>query len=466
MHILRGFHIARIFCAVVGDCVFAFTRVYVYFFTMSNERRYLLPLTVSLCLIVFLGLWVTYEFLYSYSDEIVQQRKNAGELRGILKAALLISSENGKAESARLSANLKNFIELSGISQITIKNDSGTPVSVYSQNELPLSEDSPQGQIVRKGKMIVWDTVNSPSEIVCRTKDGFLGNKGTTIVYKAPFLLYFVLDASDSGSEAAYREGLVQTVAVLGAGVIIILFITWSISMRNRKLMLRLKEIETKKEQAEELSLAAAGLAHETKNPLGVIRGLAQQIADNARNLEPAREKAKEIMEQADVTTARLGDFLSYARQRSPEPADVKAIDFLEHMKMLVSDDFRSENVKLSVEADDITIFADKEMLSQILLNLLLNSLKSSAAGGETKIILRETSRGSARLAVTDTGGGISPEILPHIFKPYTSRRVGGCGMGLAIVKRLVEQSGWLIEVKSKPGSGTKIFINDIKVLN
>lgn len=423
-----------------------------------------MPLSVSLCLVVFLVLWVAYEFLYSYSEEVARQSRKASETRGILKAALAASVDDGKDDSERIAARLRNFISLSNISQISIRNKQGMPVSVYLKEELPLPEQSSQGHSLKKDKMIVWETVTRPSEITCRRKSGFFDEKETVVSYKAPFIAYCVLDVSGSGSDSAYRESLVQTVAILGAGVIIILFITWTISMRNRKLLLRLKETETKKAQAEELSLAAAGLAHETKNPLGVIRGLAQQIADNQKNPGSAREKAQEIMEQSDVTTARLGDFLSYARQRDPEPTLLVAREFLEHMKMLVADDFRNENVALSVESDDISILADKEMFSQILLNLLVNSLKSSTAGGEVKMIFRKTSRGSARLAVTDTGSGIPPEILPHIFKPYISRRAGGCGMGLAIVKRLAEQSGWTIELKSKPGFGTKIFINDIKI--
>jgi len=414
--------------------------------------------------VLFLVLWVAYEFLYSYSEEVARQKQKAAEARGVLKAAVAASADNNKDDSERIAVRLRNFISFSNISQISIKGSGGMPVSVYLKEELSLPEGSGLGHALRKDKMIVWDTVNHPAEIITRRKSGIFNEKETVISYKGPFTAYSVLDVSGSGSDSAYRESLVQTVAVLGAGVIIILFITWSISMRNRKLLVKLKEIETKKNQAEELSLAAAGLAHETKNPLGVIRGLAQQIADNQKNPSAAREKAQEIMEQADVTTARLGDFLSYARQRDPDPVELVGIQFLEHMKMLVADDFRNAEVTLDVESDDISIMADKDMLSQILLNLLVNSLKSCSAGGEVKMILRKTFRGSARLAVTDTGTDIPPEILSKIFKPYISRRAGGCGMGLAIVKRLAEQSGWTIELKSKPNFGTKIFINDIKI--
>lgn len=452
------------FAGYLATGAVAFGVFHVYLFNMSGERRYLLPLTVSLCLVVFLVLWVAYEFLYSYSEEVARHRKKASEASGILKAALAASTDNGSGDSENIAARLKNFVNLSNISQISIRNEKGMPVSVYLKEELALPERSPQGHSLKNNKMIVWETVSRPAEISCRRKSGLFDEKETIVTYNAPFTAYCVMDVSGSGSDSAYRESLVQTVAVLGAGVIIILFITWSISMRNRKLLLRLKETETKKAQAEELSLAAAGLAHETKNPLGVIRGLAQQIADNQKNLPAAREKAQEIMEQSDVTTARLGDFLSYARQRDPDPAELVGLQFLEHMKMLVDDDFKNASVALDVESDDVSIMADKDMLSQILLNLLVNSLKSCSAGGEVKMILRKTSRGSARLAVTDTGPGIPPEILPNIFKPYISRRAGGCGMGLAIVKRLAEQSGWTIELKSKPGFGTKIFINDIKI--
>jgi signal transduction histidine kinase len=115
----------------------------------------------------------------------------------------------------------------------------------------------------------------------------------------------------------------------------------------------------------------------------------------------------------------------------------------------------------MDVQVDDICIQCDPEMLSQILLNLLMNSLKSMESGGRISVELKSSGK-IARMSISDTGSGIPPELLPNIFKPYVSKRADGYGIGLAIVKRIVEQSGWNIHVDSKKGLGTKITITGI----
>jgi signal transduction histidine kinase len=250
---------------------------------------------------------------------------------------------------------------------------------------------------------------------------------------------------------------------VLGFGLAVIFFIAWSVLIRNRNLEIKLKEARNRKEQSEQLSLTAAGLAHETKNPLGLIRGLAQQIKNNKNIVPEARKTAAEIMEQADITASRLGDFLSYAKERAPRFETVNAVAFIEKIINLINEDYSKAGIKIETDIDSVEITADREMLSQIMLNLLMNSLKFTGKGGTVKIIIKSRESGTSRLAVIDNGSGIPPDIIPDIFKPYVSRKSGGYGMGLAIVKRTVEQSGWSIEVKSIQDKGTKIFINGIK---
>jgi signal transduction histidine kinase len=102
-------------------------------------------------------------------------------------------------------------------------------------------------------------------------------------------------------------------------------------------------------------------------------------------------------------------------------------------------------------------------MLSQILVNLLLNSLHASPAG--TTVSVRAETHGKfADLSVEDQGSGIEPSLLPDIFKPYISGRSDGHGLGLAVVNRLVEQHGWTIRVESQVGRGTRITISGIRI--
>ena len=130
-------------------------------------------------------------------------------------------------------------------------------------------------------------------------------------------------------------------------------------------------------------------------------------------------------------------------------------------MAEILGPDFDAVGVKLEIECDPLRILADEEMLRQVVVNLLLNSLHASSAGG--KVTVRMNRKGKrAVLMVEDQGSGISPELLPNIFQPYISGNSGGHGLGLAIVKRFVEEHGWTIDVDSQPNRGTVITISGI----
>ena len=272
--------------------------------------------------------------------------------------------------------------------------------------------------------------------------------------------------ADDALSVLARKTYLVVDLFVLGSFLVFCFYLAWTYALRNRELSTRLESALSRKEEIDELGLAAAGLAHETKNPLGVIRGLAQNIANNTENSEETRQRAREIMEETDVTTARLGDFLSYARFRSPAPEEINSVKFLERLSSLISDDFMNAGVKLETEIDPLVLYADSDMLSQVLMNLLTNSLKFSEPGGKLILTCKRKRGNTAELKIIDTGRGIDPKLLPDVFKPYVTKGAGGFGVGLAIVKRIVDQAGWRISIKSKIDKGTTVVISGIATVS
>ena len=274
------------------------------------------------------------------------------------------------------------------------------------------------------------------------------------------FTLAVQLDLDDMSA----KHNLITYIFLVGCIGLLFIFLSWTFSIRNRELMVRLDMVLSKKEQVDELGLAAAGLAHETKNPLGVIRGLAQTISNKSENSPETRKKAREIMEETDVTTARLGDFLSYARFRSPVPEEINSVDFLERLSSLLKDDFENAGVELRTEISPAILMADKDMLSQVLMNLLTNSLRFTDKGNYVTLSCQTRNNKYAELEVSDTGTGIEAKLLPEIFKPYVTKGAGGYGIGLAIVKRIVEQADWKINVKSKENIGTNILISNIPV--
>jgi signal transduction histidine kinase len=264
--------------------------------------------------------------------------------------------------------------------------------------------------------------------------------------------------------EARRRERLelAQTIGVASLGVIAMLA-AWIQGIRRRALASRLQVEAAHRGHSEELSLAASGLAHETKNPLGIIRGLAQQIEQDNRAPQTDRDRAAQIQEEADRAVGYLGDFISYARSQEPQTTAVGVRTALEKAVAVLAADIESAGVKVTIETPAAHIVADQKMLLQILLNLLLNSLEACQAGNS--IHIRFSIRGRrGRLLVTDDGRGIEPELLAQVLKPYVTGRSDGHGLGLAIVKRMVEQHGWSITISSEPGIGTRVAITGFTI--
>ncbi len=264
--------------------------------------------------------------------------------------------------------------------------------------------------------------------------------------------------------ELNYRIRLLILFMFFSTGIVFVFLVINQLRKRNYILQEKLNSIKTEDEYAEELSLAAAGLAHETKNPLGIIRGLAQQISKNKDISEDVKMKSIEIMNEADITVSRLGDFINYAKIRTPNLIHINILDLTTRITGLFLQDFEDAGVKLNLDVQSSNILADEDMLSQILVNLLMNSLKFTEAGGEVSIKLEKVRKNKVTLSVIDSGEGMSNDMLQKVFKPYLGKSKTGYGIGLAIVKRIIDLSGWKIDVKSQEGTGTQFIISEIDV--
>ena len=111
-------------------------------------------------------------------------------------------------------------------------------------------------------------------------------------------------------------------------------------------------------------------------------------------------------------------------------------------------------------------IRADRDMLRQILHNLLVNAARALGPGGRIRLETRTCADRTCILELHDDGEGIPPEDMEKIFEPYYTRTPGGTGLGLAIVRRLVEAHGWRIEIDSQPGAGTLVRIVGVEVID
>lgn len=213
-----------------------------------------------------------------------------------------------------------------------------------------------------------------------------------------------------------------------------------------------------------EVGLTAAGLAHETRNPLGIIGGLAQDLLADPATPVALRARLEQVLDAADRGAARLGEFVHYARLREPSSRRVELRELAGRTLEVLASDARAAGVELAAEVEVEAVRADAEMLEQVVLNLVLNSIQASPPG--SRVTVRARSSGAlATIEVEDRGRGVPPELRERLFQPYVTGRADGHGLGLAIVRRLVELHGWTVELESEVGRGTRVRIGGVAAL-
>lgn len=270
----------------------------------------------------------------------------------------------------------------------------------------------------------------------------------------------------DAGSSSARARDEALDVASRAAFVLLAagaLGATYAAGRRAERHAAALALERTRSRSLEEVGLTAAGLAHETKNPLGIIVGLAQQISRDDAVPPEHRLRAAQVIDAADRAAERLGEFIHYTRLRDPALGRVDLAALVGEVVDLLEPEARALGVELVAEVAVPAVTADRGMLQQVLVNLVMNSIQASTTGG--RVVVRAARQGAeARLEVQDQGHGIPDALRPRVFEPYVTGRADGHGLGLAIVRRLADLHGWTIALESEPGRGTLVRLDDVEL--
>jgi len=251
--------------------------------------------------------------------------------------------------------------------------------------------------------------------------------------------------------------------AAAGAVVLVCLALAWRASVRLVAAHGRAHVLETEARHWRDLSQAAAGLAHETRNPLGLIRGWTQRLAESDAE-DPQREHhVRVVIEECDRVTARINQFLAFAGPHKPAPEPVDVTSLLDELATILQPDLEAKNVELRREIScRCTMQADRELLRQALFNLVQNAIHFSPEGSAVGIEVDCRQNDGCRLAVSDRGPGVSGDAVDSLFSPYFSTRRDGTGLGLAIVKRIASLHDWQVGYTPRPGGGSIFYLDGI----
>jgi two-component system sensor histidine kinase BaeS len=210
-----------------------------------------------------------------------------------------------------------------------------------------------------------------------------------------------------------------------------------------------------------------SNIAHELRTPLTSIQGELEGMIDglitiNKERLLSLREETgrlKKIIEGIEELSKAEASVLELKRQR------IDLIFFMSNIKDRFERLFNDKGVKLDLECDDaLTIYADPDKLSQIVINLLSNAFRATDKGGNVRI-KAGVKGGDGFIEVTDTGSGIKKEDMPFIFERFYKAYEGGMGLGLTISRELADAHGGRIEVQSDYGKGSvfTVYLPDLK---
>ena len=223
------------------------------------------------------------------------------------------------------------------------------------------------------------------------------------------------------------------------------------------------KEIETmhrtqmsRAEHLATLGELATGLAHEIRNPLAGIAGVIDIIGRDLPASSPARAMVKDVRLEINQINRILTDLLETARPHPPQMMRSNLNTTVEHAVMLARQQVLSRPIKIELEqAPDLgEVEHDSDQIHQVVLNLLLNAVQAIDGPGTVTVKIGSQDD-CATVTVSDTGRGMTEQQQSQIFRPFYTTRSNGTGLGLSLVRRIVEEHLGRIEVTSQPGKGS-----------
>jgi signal transduction histidine kinase len=224
----------------------------------------------------------------------------------------------------------------------------------------------------------------------------------------------------------------------------------------------RLEEEVRRTERLSALGQLSTGLAHEIRNPLGIIRVTSQLLAKERPEDQAVIEYAGVLQEESTRLNRMLTDFLSFARPQEPDRQETRLAELVREGADRVKPLFEEAGIAYEQKLADlagVTVQVDREQIKQVILNLLLNALEAQKESliSNGKVSIEGVHHAEwVGFVISDQGPGISQDAAADIFNPFFTTKEKGTGLGLSIVHRILEQHQGKITLTNRPEGGVR----------
>lgn len=368
-----------------------------------------------------------------------------------------------KTESVTIYDSSVNIISYSTRRELVGKKDVG---GVEYQKALKNISNS---RIVSTGSL--WSLLPWTPEVQCQLMTYIPFRQVNAKSTASPQIMGVIQISQDLSTEFGAILALQgRIILVSGTIMAVLFFVLRTIVSRGDRIMeiraaerLRLEEKLNQSERLAHLGTMVATVSHEIKSPLGIVRSTAELLEKRIRKVAPGNEQlARIIVDETTRLNNIVMEFLDFARPQEPKFALQDVNEVVRKALCFIEPNAKERNVVINTSLDETLppLEMDAEMLYRALLNILVNGLQAIEEQGQLLVVSSwDTSSGGVRVAVHDSGRGMSAEKMEKIFTPFYTDKNRGTGLGLAISKNIIEQHHGTLEVESREGAGSAFTI-------
>jgi two-component system sensor histidine kinase HydH len=292
-----------------------------------------------------------------------------------------------------------------------------------------------------------------------RAVDPFSGQRYVAGIFE------LIQDVSEEYQSIVKFQYLVFGLSILIMGLIFVVLLlivrkAEKIIAQRARERLQLEQQLHQTERLAALGEMVAGVSHEIKNPLGIIRSTAELLSAMPDASETQQKLARVIDEESNRLNNIVTEFLDFARPQVPNLSKCDLVEIIQKNLAFLQPELEKRRIQIhhNLDGRSMRLQADHDLLYRAFFNIFINAIQSMNDGGTIRINLEER-RDHLLAEIEDSGFGISPENLKKIFNPFFTTKQKGSGLGLAIVGKIIEGHEGSVAIESKEGEGTKVKI-------